>query len=57
LEHRRIKELEKRVADLERLVDWLTGLLIDFVAAILAIGALDPSQDPTQDHSAVVCQQ
>ena len=39
LEHRRIKELEKRVADLERLVGWVTGLLIDFVAVVIAIGA------------------
>jgi hypothetical protein len=38
-EHRRIKELEKRVADLERLVGWVTGLLIEFVAVIIAIGA------------------
>jgi hypothetical protein len=39
LEHRRIKELEKRVADLEHLVGWVIGLLIDFVAVIIAIGA------------------
>jgi hypothetical protein len=39
LEHRRVKELEKRVADLERLVGWVTGLLIDFVAVVIAIGA------------------
>jgi hypothetical protein len=38
-EHRRIKELEKRVADLEHLVGWVTGLLIDFVAVVIAIGA------------------
>jgi hypothetical protein len=38
-ENRRIKELEKRVADLERLVAWVAGLLIDFVAVIIAIGA------------------
>ena len=38
-ENRRIKELEKRVADLERLVGWVTGLLIDFVAIVMAIGA------------------
>jgi len=25
LENRRVKELEKRIADLERLVDWVTG--------------------------------
>jgi len=31
--------LEKRVADLERLVAWVAGLLIDFVAVIIAIGA------------------
>ena len=39
LENRRVKELEKRIADLERLVDWVTGLLIDFVAVGIAIGA------------------
>jgi hypothetical protein len=39
LENRRVKELEKRIADLERLVDWVTGLLIDFVAVVIAIGA------------------
>jgi hypothetical protein len=39
LEHRRVKQLEKRVADLERLVGWVTGLLIDFVAVVIAIGA------------------
>ena len=39
LENRRVKTLEKRIADLERLVDWLTGLLIDFVAVVIGIGA------------------
>ena len=39
LEHRTAKELEKRIADLERLVGWLTGLLIDFVAVVIGIGA------------------
>jgi len=39
LENRRVKELETRIADLERLVDWVTGLLIDFVAVVIAIGA------------------
>ena len=39
LENRRVKVLEKRIADLERLVDWLTGLLIDFVAVVIGIGA------------------
>jgi L-asparagine transporter-like permease len=39
LEHRRIKELERRVADLEHLVGWVTGLLIDFIALVIAIGA------------------
>lgn len=39
LENRGTKELEKRIAKLERLVSWLTGLLIDFVAAVIAIGA------------------
>jgi hypothetical protein len=34
-----VKELEKRVADLERLVGWVTGLLIDFVAVVIAIEA------------------
>jgi hypothetical protein len=38
-ENRRIRELEKRVADLERLVGWVAGLLIDFVAVIIAVGA------------------
>jgi hypothetical protein len=33
-----VKELEKRVADLERLVG-CTGLLIDFVAVVIGIGA------------------
>ena len=34
-------DLEKRIADLERLVSWLTGLLIDLVAVGLGIaGAL-----------------
>jgi hypothetical protein len=37
LEHCRVKELEKRVADLERLVGWVTGLLIDFVAVVIAL--------------------
>jgi hypothetical protein len=36
LENRRVKELEKRVADLERLVGWVAGLLIDFVAVAIA---------------------
>jgi hypothetical protein len=39
LENRRVKELEKRIADLERLVGWVTGLLIDFVAVVIGIGA------------------
>ena len=39
LENRRVKVLEKRIADLERLVGWLTGLLIDFVAVVIGIGA------------------
>jgi membrane protein YdbS with pleckstrin-like domain len=38
-ENRRVKELEKRVADLERLVGWVTGLLIDLVAIVIGIGA------------------
>jgi hypothetical protein len=34
-------DLEKRIADLERLVSWLIGLLIDLVAVSLGIaGAL-----------------
>ena len=34
-------DLEKRITDLERLVSWLTGLLIDLVAVGLGIaGAL-----------------
>jgi hypothetical protein len=37
LENRRVKELEKRIADLERLVGWVTGLLIDLVAVGLGI--------------------
>ena len=32
LENRRVKVLEKRIDDLERLVGWLAGLLIDLVA-------------------------
>jgi hypothetical protein len=39
LEIRRTTELEKRIAKLERLVSWLAGLLIDFVAAAIAVGA------------------
>ena len=39
LENRRVQVLEKRIADLERLVGWLTGLLIDFVAVVIGIGA------------------
>ena len=39
LENRRVKQLEKRIADLERFVGWLTGLLIDFVAVVVGIGA------------------
>ncbi len=59
LEHRRIKELEKRVADLERLVGWVTGLLIDFVAVVIAIGAAifvagDYSRLSTVDGSVVL---
>ena len=37
LENRRVKVLEKRIADLERLVGWITGLLIDLVAVGLGI--------------------
>ena len=37
LENRRVKALEKRIADLERLVGWVTGLLIDLVAVGLGI--------------------
>ena len=39
LESRRTKELENRIAKLERLVGWFAGLLIDFVAAVIAVGA------------------
>jgi hypothetical protein len=58
-EHRRIKELEKRVADLEHLVGWVTGLLIDFVAVVIAIGAAifvagDYSRLSTVDGSVVL---
>lgn len=31
-------DLEKRIADLERLVGWLLGLLIDLVAVAFGIG-------------------
>jgi hypothetical protein len=34
---RKTADLEKRIADLERLVSWLTGLLIDLVAVGLGI--------------------
>ncbi|MFZ1191729.1 MAG: hypothetical protein WAO16_22570 [Pseudolabrys sp.] len=37
LENRRVKVLEKRIDDLERLVGWLAGLLIDLVAVGLGI--------------------
>ena len=37
LENRRVKALEKRIADLERLVGWVTRLLIDLVAVGLGI--------------------
>ncbi|MGB6811173.1 MAG: hypothetical protein WBE81_32030 [Pseudolabrys sp.] len=37
LENRRVNVLEKRIADLERLVAWVTGLLIDLVAVGLGI--------------------
>ena len=37
LENRRVKVLEKRIANLERLVGWITGLLIDLVAVGLGI--------------------
>ena len=37
----KIADLEKRITDLERLVSWLVGLLIDLVAAGLGVaGAL-----------------
>jgi hypothetical protein len=39
LEHARVTKLEKRIADLERLVGWLTGFVIDFVAVVIGIGA------------------
>jgi len=35
----RTKELEKRIAHLEHLVGWLTGLLIDLVAIAFGIAA------------------
>jgi hypothetical protein len=35
----RAKELEKRIAHLENLVGWLTGLLIDLVAIAFGIAA------------------
>jgi hypothetical protein len=35
----RTKELEKRIAHLENLVGWLTGLLIDLVAIAFGIAA------------------
>jgi membrane protein YdbS with pleckstrin-like domain len=35
----RAKELEKRIAHLENLVDWLTGLLIDLIAIAFGIAA------------------
>jgi hypothetical protein len=35
----RAKELEKRIAHLENLVGWLTGLLIDLIAIVFGIGA------------------
>ena len=34
---RKSADLEKRIADLERLVSWLTGLLIDLVAVGLGV--------------------
>ena len=35
----RTKELEKRIAHLERLVGWLTGLMIDLVAVAFGVAA------------------
>jgi hypothetical protein len=35
----RVKELEKRIAHLENLVGWLTGLLIDLVAIAFGVAA------------------
>ena len=38
---RKTAYLEKRITDLERLVSWLVGLLIDLVAVVLGVaGAL-----------------
>ena len=34
---RKLADLEKRIADLERLVGWVTGLLIDLVAVGLGV--------------------